>query len=240
MRLLSAFSPRRWGFDGQRDLLGAASVEVDGVEHRYQRLDAVAADHELPSLAADEQLVVGLHGLGANENQLRTLVPLDVRGAYLSLRGREPRGRDGFGWFPSVIPDEPEEVRAAVEPVVGFVRWAQQRTSATPDRTVLVGYSQAAAVAAAIGTLAPDAVHAVVLASAALPPVVNALGDGAPRRAFVAVGLRDPLVDEAVLATLRLRWVTAGTVFATKDYDIPHVVSPEGVDDIGGWIGEAA
>ena len=237
--MLEAFARRRWGADASRGVLGAVSVCVDGGEHHYQRLDRDVAGHELEPLGATGQLVIGLHGLGANENQMRTLVPLAVDGTYIALRGRQPRGRDGFGWFPSVVPTEVSEVERAVVPVLAFVRWAQDRVGVGAGRTVVVGYSQAAAVAAAIGTLAPDTVGSVALASAALPAVVNDLGDSAPDRAFVAVGLRDPLVDEAVLARLRLRWVTAGTSFVTRDYDIPHVVSPEEVDDIGGWIAEA-
>lgn len=228
------FSPRRWG-----DPLGAARIAVDGLEHRYQRLDRQVRGHRLEA-SADGPLVVGLHGLGANENQLRTLVPLTVEGTYLALRGSVPRGRDGYGWFPSVLPDDPAEVRDAIFPVLSFVGWARATTGTPAARTVLVGYSQAAAVVAAIGTLAPAAVGSVVLASAALPAVVNDLGDGAPDRAFVAVGLRDPLVDASVLAALRLRWSAAGTAFCTRDYDIPHVVSPEEVADISRWIVDAA
>lgn len=227
--MLRSFTPRRWG-----EPPGATHVTVDGVALAFRRVDAPGAP--LPGLLARQRLVVGLHGLGANETQMTTLIPLAVDGAYLALRAPHPRGREGYSWFAPALPQRPDTVADALAPVRSFVRWAQERTGAAPDQTALVGYSQAAAVVAALGTVSPTLADHVVLASAALPRVLDALPGTGPCRAFIGVGLRDPLVDPLALADLRARWRAAGTDLTSVDYDSGHVVSPDETADIAAWI----
>jgi phospholipase/carboxylesterase len=187
-------------------------------------------------LTPDGILVIGFHGLGATESQLETLVPLDIpRGStYLSLRGPYERGRDGFSWFDPPMPDSSESIVTAVDGVASFVEWARQMVGVDSAHTVLVGYSQAAPLMAAVGQLRPDLADRLVLASAALPEEVLALGPGSPRRAFVAIGRRDPLVDPNILDRLLSQW--AATDVDVRTYDIPHVVSLDAAADISDWI----
>jgi hypothetical protein len=74
----------------------------------------------------------------------------------------------------------------------------------------------------------------LVRSPAALREAALDLGPGAPRRAFVAVGGRDPLVDRGTLDRLLEQWVATDT--DVRSYDTPHVVSLDAARDISGWI----
>ena len=118
------------------------------------------------------------------------------------------------------------------------MRWAASRAAVGPDRTVVLGHSEGAAVAAAVGLLHPRVADTIVLTTAALPRGLTRLGRGAPRRAYVAVGLRDGLVDEVALAELRCHWRGAGTMLRSVEHDLPHVVSPAVAAEVSRWIVE--
>lgn len=231
--LARAFSPRWRGRP-------PADVEVR-LPHRrtaWTRCDRASTEGSALTDLDDGWLVIALHGLGASERQLRTLVPLDLPGLVLAPRAPHPRGREGWSWTDPATATDAAALTAAVDDVGAFVDWAVAQVGVVPRRTVVLGYSQGAAVAAAFGVLRPDAADAVVCTTAALPVGLAALRGGGPRRALVTRGLRDQLVDEAALAALRSRWRAAGTVVTTLDYDVPHVVTPRMASDVSVWIME--
>lgn len=219
----------------------ARLVRDDG-ESRLRHLDRAGRRYtylqiagEVGRLGPRGRLVVGFHGLGANERQMETLVPLDVpRGSvYLSLRAPHERGHEGWSWFDPPLPAGRTPYDEAVASVAEFVDWAKEMVGVDTGRTTLVGYSQAAPLMAAVGQLRPDLASDIVLASAALPPEVLDLGDGVPERVFVGVGTRDTLVDPDTLNALLAQWQAAEQTIRT--YDIPHVVSVREAQDIGAW-----
>ena len=219
----------------------ARLVRDDG-ESRLRHLDRAGQRYtylqiagEVGRLGPTGRLIIGFHGLGANERQMETLVPLDVpRGSiYLSLRAPHERGHQGWSWFDPPLPTDRGPYDEAVRFVAEFVEWAKDMVGVDTGRTTLVGYSQAAPLLAAAGQLRPDLAADIVLASAALPEEVLALGAGAPERVFVGVGTRDALVDPEVLEALLSQWRTADQTVRT--YDIPHVVSIRSAADISAW-----
>lgn len=226
---------------GLLDRTLARLVNDDG-ESRLRHLDRAGQRYtylqvagEVGRLGPDGRLVIAFHGLGANERQMETLVPLDVpRGSvYLSLRAPHARGHEGWSWFDPPLPTDRTPYGEAVAFVAGFVEWAKDMVGVDTERTTLVGYSQAVPLMAAVGQLRPDLASDLVLASAALPAEVLALGTGAPTRLFVGVGTRDTLVDPEVLQTLLAQWHAADQTVRT--YDIPHVVSRHEANEIAAW-----
>ena len=219
----------------------ARLVRDDG-ESRLRHLDRAGRRYtylqiagEVGRLGPHGRLVIGFHGLGANERQMETLVPLDVpRGSvYLSLRAPHERGHEGWSWFDPPLPTDRTPYGEAVGFVAEFVDWAKEMVGVGTDRTTLVGYSQAAPLMAAVGQLRPDLASDIVLASGALPAEVLDLGDGVPQRVFVGVGIRDTLVDPDILDALLAQWSSAQQTVRT--YDIPHVVSVREAADISQW-----
>ena len=220
----------------------ARLVRDDG-ESRLRHLDRAGRRYtylqiagEVGRLAPGGRLIIGFHGLGANERQMETLVPMEIpRGSiYLSLRAPYERGHEGWSWFDPPLPSDSASYVDAVAFVAEFVEWAKDMVGVDATRTTLVGYSQAAPLMAAVGQLRPDLASDLVLASAALPDEVLALGHGIPHRVFVGVGSKDPLVDHGVLGSLLSQWSPARQHVHT--YDIPHVVSVREAADIARWI----
>ncbi len=203
-----------------------------------RRLTYLQIAGEVGRLDAGGRLIIGFHGLGANERQMETLVPLTVpRGSiYLSLRAPHERGRDGYSWFDPALPADAAPYVEAVTHVAEFVEWARGMVGVDAGRTTLVGYSQAAPLLAAVGQLRPDLASDLVLASGALPREVVGLGRGAPARVFVGVGSQDVLVDHDVLGAVLGQWSSAH--HDVRTYDIPHVVSVREAGDISRWIFE--
>ena len=82
--VIGLFRPRRWG--NAPGAAAAATADVEGRLVAWRRADDAPVD-ELGPLLRGERLVVALHGLGADERQLSTLVPLEVPGAVVAPRG---------------------------------------------------------------------------------------------------------------------------------------------------------
>ena len=219
-----------------------ARLVTDDGESRLRHLDRAGRRYtylqiagEVGRLGPRGRLVIGFHGLGANERQMETLVPLAVpRGSvYLSLRAPHARGHEGWSWFEPPFPVDRTPYDEAVTFVADFVDWAKDMVGVDTDHVTLVGYSQAAPLLAAVGQLRPDLASDIVLASAALPAEVLDLGGGVPARVFVGVGTKDTLVDPAVLHALLGQWQAAEQT--VRRYAIPHVVSIIESKDIAAW-----
>jgi predicted esterase len=219
-----------------RDRLEAERLVTADHTHHHRRFQGRSFAEELDS--APPHLVVGLHGLGANEEQLGTLLPLDLPEAsvYVGLRASIDYGREAFSWFDPLLDAEHINYEPAVERVADFVLAVRDRTGVNREATTLVGYSQAASLVVAISAQRPDVADNVALGSAALPPALLRLGEGRPHRAFVAVGDKDQFVEADSLNELATGWDTIGGGLIIGHYDIPHVMSPAVSVDISEWI----
>jgi phospholipase/carboxylesterase len=114
------------------------------------------------------QLVLLFHGLGADENDLRTLgerFALEYPNALVvSLRAPEPSDFGfGYQWIsPTALDDEKriQRVAAALPGFAAAVRHWQRESGLGPEATVLVGFSQGAMMVLEAVTDAGDAVLA--------------------------------------------------------------------------------
>ena len=183
-------------------------------------------------------MVVGLHGLGANERQFGTLLPLNLPddSLYVGLRAPVDYGRDSYSWFDPLLDADQLDHDPVVERVADFVLAIRQRTGVSATDTTVIGYSQAAPLSVAMSALRPDVASNVVLGSGALPPGLTTLGSGRPDRAFVGVGDKDPFVDPDSLAELTAAWASLTGGLTVRHYDIPHVMAPAMTNDVSRWI----
>jgi predicted esterase len=226
--------PRRAG----RDPLGSDRLVSGNYNHHYRQFRGGAIADWPETTKVPRRMVVGLHGLGANERQFATLLALDLpdNSVYVGLRAPVDYGRDAFSWFNPLLDADQITYDPVVERVADFVLAIRQRTGVSATDTTVMGYSQAAPLTAAISALRPDVAANVVLGSGAQPPGLAALGPGRPDRAFVGVGNKDPLVDADSLAELTAAWASVTGGLTVRHYDIPHVMSPAMTDDISQWI----
>ncbi|MBE7324656.1 hypothetical protein IEQ44_08320 [Nocardioides sp. Y6] len=171
-------------------------------------------------------LLIALHGYGGTGADMAQAlsaghesVPLEAPDGPVraSLVGR------GRAWYP--LTSQMDLVRQwsrEVSPdVARLVRAAQARHGASPDRTVLVGFSQGASVAAALLRHSPLC-HRVVLACGRLP-------DGAPpcEEVLTVTGEDDPFVRTEDVRTdvgaVRARHVTVPGVGHEFTHDVAQV-----------------
>lgn len=225
---------RRAGRDGR----GAARLLTAIHTHHYCQFEGTTLSEWSKSEAAPSRLVVGLHGLGANEQQFATLVDLDLPdgSVYVGLRAPIDYGREAYSWFDPLLDAEHIDYESTVSRVADFVLELRDRTNAGRTATTIIGYSQAAPLAVAISALRPDVAANIVLGSAALPPGLLALGHGRPDRALVCVGDKDPFVEAESLAELANGWEPLVGGLTVRRYDVPHVMSPAMTNDISQWI----
>ena len=221
-----------------RDALGATRLVTANHTHHYRQFQGTVLAEWSQSEAAPPHLVVGLHGLGANEQQFATLVDIDLPAGsvYVGLRAPIDYGREAYSWFDPLLDAEHIDYEPTVDRVADFVFELHDRTNASRTATTIIGYSQAAPLAVAISALRPDVAANIVLGSAALPPGLLALGHGRPDRALVCVGDKDPFVETGSLVELAPGWEPLVGGLNVRHYDVPHVMSPAMTNDISQWI----
>ena len=189
-------------------------------------------------------LVVGLHGYGIDQSQMRTLV--NVRPAvphvYVAVRGRYDAPEGGFGWFAVSIANDrivfdDAELSRVVDEVADLLPQLAERHGADPMRIHVVGYSQGGTLALHVALARPEAAASFSgFAGALLPPAA----DGPHRSHRVPVlighGTRDPLVAVADIEASADRLRELGRAVEIASFPVPHVVSRADREAIARWI----
>ena len=193
------------------------------------------------------RLLVLLHGVGADEQQL---APLGARvgGDTLVALPRGPRSISGgmLGWYrvglaadgPQIVEEEAEEARLKL---VEFVGQLQRRFEVPASRTVLAGFSQGGILAASAALTAPDcAARFAVLCGRLLPELEPRLAPAATLRrldALIAHG-RDDETLPVEWATRAHDWLTRLQVpHRVRLYDAGHELTPAMEADFLRWLG---
>jgi phospholipase/carboxylesterase len=153
--------------------------------------------------SAAPPLVVLLHGIGADEQDLLPLAPhLDPRLHVISARAPHEAEPMGHRWYEidwSVTPAraDPDEIVASRALLAGFVEEATTAYGTDPARTFLLGFSQGAIMSLALLLARPDLVRGVVAHSgrlARLPGAEPAPAALARAEVLVLHGVEDPVV----------------------------------------------
>jgi phospholipase/carboxylesterase len=192
-------------------------------------------------------MLVMLHGIGADENDLLPLAPhLDPRLLCVSVRAPHEYAVMGHSWFDidwSTVPPtydlaQAEESRAAVATLLPALE-ARHRTD--PDRTFLLGFSQGAAIALALALTRPELVRGVVVHSGRLIPDLAArLAPAAALAHLEALVLHG--VDDPVLPVERGREIRdllaplLGDRLVYAEHDVDHGISPASLADVARWL----
>ncbi|MEL6448378.1 MAG: thioredoxin domain-containing protein [Pseudomonadota bacterium] len=200
---------------------------------------------EAPEDADRPALIIGLHGYGADERQMASLVNVapSVPHAYVAIRGFETVGARGYGWFPVAngpagVTYDADAVAKAADRVLEAAEAMSAWLGTDPDRVYLVGFSQGATVSLSAALLRPSGAAGFVGFAGTLPAFDQTDLRSTAAPVLIGHGSRDPAVrpEDTDLTVARL--VGAGRRVELSVYPVPHVVSAAGRRDISRWIDE--
>jgi phospholipase/carboxylesterase len=210
------------------------------------RLVERVAPTRRPTPGQAPPLLVLLHGIGADENDLfRLATHLDARFTIVSVRAPRPY-HVGYAWFDidwqadgSVVPN----VTQAREALADFVRWleaAPARLGTDPARVYLLGFSQGAMISLGVLRTAPARLVGVVALSGRFsdalfeaPPPTDAVG-AVPL--FVAHGTEDDVLPVANGRAVRDAFQPLVRDFTYREYPVPHAIGPTELADVAAWL----
>jgi phospholipase/carboxylesterase len=202
------------------------------------------------SPAAGEEpnhLLILLHGYGSNEEDLMGLASyLDPRFRIVSIRAPDALDQGGYCWFPLGVGPEGLEIRfedaeAARDQLSVTVTELQSTFATAGERTILLGFSQGAAMALAVALFKPELVGGVAFLSGRsmeemIPTEAETLQALQGKQVLMTHGRFDPLIPigqgrEAVelLQPLRLNLMH-------REYDMGHEINQACLTDVSAWL----
>lgn len=205
----------------------------------------IICDDRAPSRPAT--LVVGLHGFGADEQQLRTLVPLEAVGSpilYVALRGSWTVVGAGFAWFPveegtdGGFDVEAAELDDAVDELHSFIETARRWPRVNPDRTWLIGYSQGATLALHAMAQHPDQIAGCAVGAGTMLAPRQPDSDLTGVEVMIASSTIDPFVTPDQTDDLKQQLTRAGAHVEIVIDAAPHVITTTQAAAIAGWLNE--
>jgi len=172
-----------------------------------------------PTAAPPRRLLLLLHGWDDDERQLAAPgAQADPLTLVVLPRGPRSSGESSFGWYRVAFGGgEPEAVAAEVEDSLaklsGFIGQLQARHDLAPAVTIVAGFSQGGALAAAVALTQPDRVAGFAMFSGRLLPEVETRASGGldAMQAFIAHGRGDTTLEVA-WAHRAHRWLRARDV----------------------------
>lgn len=191
-------------------------------------------------------LLVLLHGIGADENDLVPLASeLDPRFLVVSLRAPR-RYAMGYSWFDlawrpdgTVVPNV-VEARQSLGELLAWIAAAPGRLGTDPTRLYLLGFSQGAMMSLGALRAAPERLAGVVALSGRF---ADALFDAPPLDAdvarvplFVAHGTADDVLPVDSGRGIRATFEPLVHDFTYREYPVGHGIAAGEIRDVGTWL----
>jgi phospholipase/carboxylesterase len=188
------------------------------------------------------------HGRGSDEQDLIGLA--DVLDPDRRLHVASPRaplqlpGWPGHHWYvvPRVGYPDPETWRAAHRALAGFHDELWQRTSTTPERTVLGGFSMGSVMSYSLGLDRDRPAPAGILAFSGFVPVVEGwqpdLASRTGLRVFIAHGRNDPVMAVTFAQQARDLLRAGGLDVAYHESDAAHHIDPAHIGPAVEWLAD--
>ncbi|MDD2547472.1 MAG: dienelactone hydrolase family protein [Burkholderiaceae bacterium] len=196
---------------------------------------------------ADPWLLVLMHGVGSNEQDLFGLAP-HIPGHFhvLSLRAPHRMGPGAYAWFDfSVLPDgsrrihEPQEL-ASREAVAQTVEAAAQQLGLAAERTVVGGFSQGGIMALSTLLTRPHLLRAAMVWHSRLLAQVVPLTAPAEalvgRALWLSHGSQDAVIPLAQAHAIRDHVAALPIALTYREYPSAHEIRPAELADTVAWL----
>jgi phospholipase/carboxylesterase len=193
-------------------------------------------------------LLILLHGIGSNEEDLMALEPyLDERFLIVSARAPHAYGWGGYAWFeiewlPNGIAIDRDQAASSRELIIRFIGEAAAAYGADPARVYLLGFSQGAMMSGWVALARPELVAGTVLMSGRIPDEVRdqiAAPERLAGKPFLVVhGALDPVLPIQNGRASRDILQRLPVDLTYREYPIGHEVSPQSLADVVAWLSE--
>ncbi len=198
-------------------------------------------------------LLIMLHGIGSNEEDLFNLAPqLDPRFYVLSLRGPYQLGPAQFAWYemnftPQGLTITPEQAEASRKKLVAFIDEAIEHYEADAQRVFLMAFSQGAIMSLALLLTMKRHLEGVVsIAGRILPELFRGdsalAGHLAPtealkgRNLFLAHGIQDEVVPVAQGRQAEQLLARAPINLSYREYEMGHTIGSRCLEEAKIWL----
>lgn len=180
-----------------------------------------------------------LHGTGGNEEDLIPLAyELDQRAAILSPRGKVLENGVAPRFFRRLAEGvfDIEDLKFRTNELADFVKDASKAYDFSLQRTIAIGYSNGANIAAGILLLRPEILSAAILFRAMVPLVPDILPDLTNKHIFMSSGLYDPIIPKQEAERLFGLFKKAGAKVSLNWQDSGHELTMEEVQKAKEWL----
>ncbi len=210
------------------------------LKYRYKEPQKPASDSQKPPL------LLLLHGLGADENDLFGLAPfMDERFFIVSPRAPQTLPYGGFAWFELIF--GPDGIGVSVKQfeqsrglILKFIDELIEKHDLDPNRIFICGFSQGAMMSLSAFLSEPKKFAAVVAMSGrAMPEMLPDTKDFDALKdfpIFVTHGIYDPLlpIDNGRATKELLSALPVDLQY--KEYPMAHEISQESLQDVSNWL----
>jgi phospholipase/carboxylesterase len=186
--------------------------------------------------------LIMIHGFEGNED-VTWIFSRAADPDWLIVTPRAPlRSQSGYTWYgfdPATKVPEQASVDRAQATLHDFIQKTLHTYHGDPNRVVLLGFSQGAAMAALYGIAHPERVRGIVslggfiprLNEITLPPL-----NGLP--ILILHGTQDETIPVKYAQRARERLTEAGATVTYEELDVGHKVSAQGMRTLGAWLAE--
>jgi phospholipase/carboxylesterase len=185
-------------------------------------------------------LIIMLHGLSGDENVMWIFdhaLPGDA--TVIAPRALYASGCGGASWARSVVRDELDDVDfgEALKVLARFMAEVIELYQIDPQRVILMGFSQGAALSYAYSLLYPESLRGVIALAGFLPTRAPAEAQAASLPAYLILhGTHDEAVPIDRARAARSVLESRGASVEYHEHRVGHKVSAQGMKEIAQWI----
>lgn len=191
-------------------------------------------------------LLLLLHGVGSNEQDLFSLAPaLDPAFLVLSLRAPFEQRPGRYAWFstefrPDGIKIDPAMAEASRLQLLDFINEATAAYGTDPGQVFMAGFSQGAIMSASVRLTVPGLVAGTVMMSGRILPEIAPII--APReqlagQPFLVIhGLNDRVLPVTHGRASRDLLTSLGVDLTYQEYEMGHEISRDSLGEVTSWL----
>jgi phospholipase/carboxylesterase len=193
-------------------------------------------------------LLILLHGVGSNEQDLIGLAPaLDSRFFIVSARAPITLGHSSYGWYPvQFTPSghiiDPEAAERSRLLILKFVDEVIESYNVNRELVFLMGFSQGCIMSIAAALTAPRKFAGIAgMSGRLLPDILTKAAGGEQLRGLpimVVHGTQDQVLPIDYGRAIRDALEKLPVDLTYREYVMGHNVSQQSLNDIAGWLTE--